>query len=241
MDVDVILALASSVADGDAVEFDGRREGAWFAQKGAHGLGEAASQGDLGGFVEVDGILVGEVEGGDCEEMAEALRCGRGIRILRQDPWETLVTFILSQNNNIPRIRLIVSRLCAACGNRFPEPEDLVRLGKDGLYALGCGFRAKYLADAAEKVLSGDVDFSRIRTAPDYGDAAGELTAIYGVGPKVAACVLLFGFHRTDAFPVDVWMKKALARKFPEGFDPAPLGEWAGYAQQCLFFAERER
>ena len=175
------------------------------------------------------------------EEMAEALRRGRGIRILRQDPWETLVTFILSQNNNIPRIRLIVSRLCDACGNRFPEPEDLIRLGTDGLYNLGCGFRAKYLADAAEKVLSGDVDFGRIGALPAYADAAAELTKIRGVGPKVAACVLLFGFRRTDAFPVDVWMKKALARRFPEGFDPTPLGDWAGYAQQCLFYAEREK
>ena len=175
------------------------------------------------------------------EEMAEALRRGRGIRILRQDPWEMLVTFILSQNNNIPRIRLIVSRLCGACGDRFPEPEDLCRLGTEGLYGLGCGFRAKYLADAAEKVLAGDVNLSRIGTLPSYADAAEELTKIRGVGPKVAACVLLFGFHRTDAFPVDVWMKKALARRFPEGFDPAPLGDWAGYAQQCLFYAEREQ
>lgn len=173
-------------------------------------------------------------------EMAEAVRRGRGIRILRQDPWETLVTFILSQNNNIPRIRLIVSRLCAACGGRFPDPEDLMRLGTEGLYALGCGFRAKYLSDAAAKALSGQVDFDRIRAYRRYEDAEEELRGILGVGPKVAACVLLFGFHRTDAFPVDVWMKKALARRFPEGFDPAPLGEWAGYAQQCLFFAERD-
>ena len=185
-------------------------------------------------------ILSAMPDEGSRAEMAEALRRGRGIRILRQDPWETLVTFILSQNNNIPRIRLIVSRLCAACGDRFPEPEDLIRLGTDGLYALGCGFRAKYLSDAAAKVLSGAVDPERIRTAGRYEDAEEELKRIHGVGPKVAACVLLFGFHRTDAFPVDVWMKKALARRFPEGFDPVPLGEWAGYAQQCLFYAERD-
>lgn len=174
-------------------------------------------------------------------EMAEALGIGRGIRILRQDPWETLVTFILSQNNNIPRIRGIVSRLCAACGNRFPEPEDLCSVGTDGLYALGCGFRAKYLTDAAGKLLSGEVSFDRIREAGTYEEAAEELEQIVGVGPKVAACALLFGFHRTEAFPVDVWMKKALAEHFPEGFDPAPLGRWAGYAQQCLFYAERKR
>ncbi len=172
--------------------------------------------------------------------MEDALGAGRGIRILRQDPWEALATFILTQNNNIPRIRGIVARLCAACGNRFPEPEDLLRIGTEGLYALGCGFRAKYLADAAEKVLSGEVSFDRISAAEAYGEAEEQLTAICGVGPKVAACALLFGFGRTDAFPVDVWMKRALAERFPEGFDASALGPWAGYAQQCLFFAERK-
>ena len=171
-------------------------------------------------------------------QMAEALESGRGIRILRQDPWETLVTFILSQNNNIPRIRGIVARLCAASGGRFPDPADISRIGTEGLYALGCGFRAKYLTDAAERAADGRLDFGRIAAA-GYEDACQELMKIRGVGPKVASCVLLFGFHRTEAFPVDVWMKKALARRFPDGFDPAPLGEWAGYAQQCLFYAER--
>lgn len=185
-------------------------------------------------------ILSAMPDGRSRAEMARALSAGRGIRILRQDPWETLVTFILSQNNNIPRIRGIVKRLCGACGNRFPEPEDLSSIGTDGLYALGCGFRAKYLSDAADRILSGGVSFDRIREAEKYEDAEAELEQIVGVGPKVAACVLLFGFHRTDAFPVDVWMKKALAEHFPEGFDPAPLGRWAGYAQQCLFYAQRE-
>ena len=198
---------------------------------------------DLGeNYAEGERIILDAMPDGHSRaEMAEALRRGRGIRILRQDPWETLVTFILSQNNNIPRIRGIVSRLCSACGDRFPEPEDLCSIGTDGLYALGCGFRAKYLSDAADKLLSGAVGFDRIREAETYEGAAAELEQIVGVGPKVAACALLFGFHRTEAFPVDVWMKKALAEHFPEGFDPAPLGRWAGYAQQCLFYAQRER
>ena len=184
-------------------------------------------------------ILDAVPDGRGREAMAAALDAGRGIRILRQDPWEALATFILTQNNNIPRIRGIVSRLCAASGNRFPEPEDLLRIGTEGLYALGCGFRAKYLTDAAEKVLSGGVDFGKVAGAESYADAEARLTVIRGVGPKVAACALLFGFHRTDAFPVDVWMKRALAEKFPEGLDPARFGRWAGYAQQCLFYAER--
>ena len=170
-------------------------------------------------------------------QMRDALNAGRGIRILRQEPWETLVTFILSQNNNIPRIKKIVGRLCEECGH-FPTPDDLKSIGTDGFYILGAGYRSGYLTDAAEKVLSGEVSLERIAAA-DYDAANAELQRIRGVGTKVAACVLLFGFHKTEAFPVDVWMKKALARRFPGGFDPAPLGRWAGYAQQCLFFAER--
>ena len=173
-------------------------------------------------------------------ETADALAAGRGIHILRQEPWETLVTFILSQNNNIPRIRGIVARLVRACG-RFPTPEDLFRIGADGLYALGCGFRAKYLADAAGRVLDGEVSLARIAGTMDYDAAQAELMTIRGVGPKVASCVLLFGFHRTEAFPVDVWMKKSLARRYPGGLDPAPFGRWAGYLQQCLFFSERNQ
>ncbi|MBR4206435.1 MAG: DNA-3-methyladenine glycosylase 2 family protein [Clostridia bacterium] len=170
--------------------------------------------------------------------MQAALDAGRGIRILRQDPWETLVTFILSQNNNIPRIKKLVARLAEAAG-RFPLPADLLSIGTEGLYVLGAGYRCGYLTDAAEKVLAGEVCLSRAASLPP-DEARAELMKIRGVGPKVADCVLLFGLHKTEAFPVDVWIKKALAEKFPEGFDPAPLGEWAGYAQQCLFYAQRE-
>ena len=185
-------------------------------------------------------ILDALPEGASRDAMADALRAGRGIRLLRQDPWEMLVTSILTQNNNIPRIRGIAARLCAASGGRFPEPADILRIGTEGLYALGCGFRAKYLTDAAERTADGRADPRKI-AAMGTEDARAVLEQIRGVGPKVASCALLFGYHRTEAFPVDVWMKRALAEIFPDGVDPALFGEWAGYAQQCMFWAEREK
>lgn len=178
--------------------------------------------------------------------MEEAVKRGSGIHILRQDPWEITVTFLLSQNNNIPRIRSLVDSLCQACAKdgdtdtlRFPSPEDLLNLGEDGLFRLKTGYRAAYLYDAAVKVADGRVNLYEIAACDDYEQATERISQIKGVGPKVASCILLFGFHKTEAFPVDVWMKRALARRFPGGFDPRPLGEWQGLAQQYLFYAER--
>lgn len=175
------------------------------------------------------------------EVMKRAISCGEGIRILRQEPWEMLVSFIVSQNNNIPRIRGILQNLCEVCGadGAFPKPEAFLELGVDGLYALRTGFRAKYLYDAAVKVASGAVDLNRIAACDDYDTCVRELERIKGVGTKVSACVLLFGFHKTEAFPVDVWMKKVIDRYFGGSLDGTVFGEYAGIAQQYLFYYER--
>lgn len=180
--------------------------------------------------------------------MADAMRMGEGIRILRQDPWETLISFIISQNNNIPRIKKIIRTLCDACGEpitcggrvyrAFPTAEALAELGVERLYELRTGFRAKYIYDAAVKVRDELLDFDEINAA-DYDRAAELLSGIKGVGPKVAACVLLFGFGKTEAFPVDVWIKRVLAKYYPDGLDVTALGRWAGLAQQYLFYYER--
>lgn len=172
--------------------------------------------------------------------MAQTVECGRGIRLLRQDKWEALVSFIVSQNNNIPRIKKILRALCEKCGvdGNFPTPEALLALGEEGLFALRTGFRAKYIYDAALKVSSGEIDLDET-DACDYDKAAEMLCRIKGVGPKVSACVLLFGFHKTEAFPVDVWMRKSLERHFPDGIDVKAFGKNAGLAQQYLFYYER--
>ena len=191
--------------------------------------------------------------------MNSAVDHGAGIRILRQDPWETLISFIISQNNNIPRIKKIISALCKTygerigdgaaqsigirrshiCENAFPTPESLAAAGEAAIFDLRTGFRAKYICDAAEKVASGTLSLDKVAAAKSYDEAAEMLMSISGVGPKVAACTLLFGFARLDAFPIDVWIKRVISLRFPDGLDPAVFGRFAGLAQQYLFYCER--
>lgn len=175
--------------------------------------------------------------------LAEAASYAPGIRILRQEPWEALCSFILSQNNNIPRIMGIVDRLCASFGDpladggfSFPGPERLAALSPEDLAPLRCGFRARYVIDAARKV-AGGLDLEALRTAP-LPEAREALQSIHGVGPKVAECALLYGLHRLDAFPLDVWMRRAMASLFP-GCAPETFGPYAGIAQQYIFHYSR--
>ena len=164
--------------------------------------------------------------------------CG-GIRILRQDPWEALCSFILSQNNNIPRIKGLVSRLCENFGDPidggfdFPKPGTLAALSPEDLAPVRCGFRDKYILDAAKKFASGELDPVKIAALP-LEAARNELMTISGVGPKVADCTLLFGFYKLTAFPADVWIKRAMAELFADGL-PACAKPYAGVAQQILF------
>lgn len=243
--------------------------------------------------------------------LREAAAFAPGIRILRQDPWEALCSFIISQNNHIPRIKGIIARLCQLLGDpisgetnmsapaglpweisgentsllhprditaqapeahpagpvtagsqpwvpgknspplhprdmtaqalglgyAFPRAEALAACSLEDLAPLRAGFRAKYLLDAARKVVSGQVDLDRIARSPaEWGRQ--ELQKIFGVGPKVAECVLLYGFHKTECFPMDVWMKRAMATLLP-GRNPQEFGENAGLAQQYLFHYSR--
>ena len=165
--------------------------------------------------------------------LAAACSFAGGIRLLRQDSWECLISFIISQNNNIPRIKGIIDRLCDMYGGRFPQAAELSACTADDLATLRSGFRAKYICDAAAKTAAGVTDLTKIATMP-IEEARTELKKICGVGPKVAECVLLFGMHRTEAFPVDVWIKRVLERYYPGGF-PENLKENAGIAQQYLF------
>lgn len=176
--------------------------------------------------------------------LAQAASYAPGIRILRQEPFETLCTFIISQNNNIKRIKGIIQRLCENFGNEieqgefdFPTAEVLSGLTVEDLSPLRAGFRNRYLIDAAKKVFSGEVDLQKCFTA-DYESARRELMKITGVGVKVADCTLLFGMHRIEAFPVDVWMKRAMEKLFPN-MTADDFGEYAGIAQQYIFHYSR--
>ncbi len=180
------------------------------------------------------------------ERMARIVSGCPGIRILRQDWWETLATFLISQNNNIPRIRAIVERLCREYGARggdgallFPAPETLARLEPEDLNCLKCGYRAPYLVDAARKAAEGVLREEDLKRLP-LEEARRLLGTVRGVGPKVADCVLLFGAHRLDAFPVDVWIRRAMDAWFPDGL-PGSVLPYAGIAQQYMFHYIRTR
>ena len=180
------------------------------------------------------------------EYMRAAVTEFPGIRILRQEPWEALCSFIISQNNNIPRIKGIIDRLCRLLGEplggedyAFPTPEAVAAAGVEGLAPIRAGFRAKYIIDAAQKVSRGEIDFDRIAAEGlDYGRE--ELIKIKGVGAKVAECTLLYGFGKVAAFPVDVWVRRIMQELYPNGLPECAEGV-RGIAQQYLFHWRRSR
>ncbi len=178
------------------------------------------------------------------EILNSAAEYGSGIRILRQDAWEALCSFIISQNNNIPRIKGIIERLCENFGEKidggyaFPTAEKIATLTLDDLAVLRSGFRAKYILDAAKKITDRVINLSEISKMPT-DIARSELTKIYGVGEKVADCTLLYGMGHINAFPKDVWIKRAINLLFG-GELKESQSENAGIIQQYIFFYARE-
>ncbi len=168
----------------------------------------------------------------ECPVLKTACQTCGGIRILKQDFWEMLVSFIFSQQNNIPRIKKIINSLCDVFGG-FPDAQSICDAGIDALEPLKSGFRAKYIIDAAQAVASGEINADTLKNA-DYETAKKILMQIKGVGPKVANCVLLFGLYKVEAFPVDVWIRRILDEHYPNGF-PQTLSDVGGIAQQYLF------
>lgn len=192
----------------------------------------------------------------DAPMRAAVARC-RGLRLLRQDPWECLASFICSSTKQIVQIRQIVALLSERWGrvvpappeavlrHAFPTPESVARAGEQALRDCKLGFRAPYLLDAARRVVEGRLDLERLLTL-ETGAAREALMEIHGVGRKIADCVLLFAYGRQDAFPIDVWVRRALSQLyFPrarrvtaarlESFSESYFGPYSGYAQQYLF------
>lgn len=171
--------------------------------------------------------------------MKDAIAYSQGIRVMNQPFFETLITFIISQNNNIPRIKKIVDALSATYGTKvgdvyaFPTAEQLADVTQEDFAELRVGFRAKYLTDAMDKIKNGVITEQAIRTM-DYDTAAKYLMQIKGVGPKVADCVLLFSCEKYESLPKDVWIKRALAELFPDGL-PQCIQGLEGIAQQYIF------
>lgn len=180
--------------------------------------------------------------------MEKCIEFGRGIRILKQDRWEALCSFIISQCNNIPRIKKIVETLCRCFGDEinymgetyyaFPSAERIALLSEPELAPLRSGYRAAYILAAARDVHSGTINFEELGGL-SHPEALKAVRQMRGVGEKVANCFILFGLHKMEAFPIDVWMKRALKEHFPEKFDPAVFGDYAGLAQQYIFYHAR--
>lgn len=183
--------------------------------------------------------------------LSEAIAFGRGIHILRQDPIETIFSFIVSQNNHIPRIKGIIERICDALGEdmgeyrAFPSLQALAAAGEEFYAGIGAGYRAAYLDRVAKAMLEANVEDL---SALDTESLRAQLMSMHGIGRKVADCILLFGFNRFDVFPVDTWIKKVFEGTYPD--IPADkmstllvqkYGKYAGFVQQWLFFFKRTK
>lgn len=184
------------------------------------------------------------------EIMARAVDFAGGIRLLNQEPYECLLSFIISQNNNIPRIKKIIGAMCERYGTqgRFPTATEMSSATEEELFALKMGFRNKYIYDGVQKILNMEVNLSELY-GTETSKARAELEKIKGVGPKVADCVLLFSLGHRNVFPVDVWVRRVMSELYFGGeeqsiktisaFAEEKWGALAGYAQQYLFYYAR--
>lgn len=196
--------------------------------------------------------------------MATSIKYGEGIRLLNQDLWETIISFIISANNNIPRIKGIIERLSTKYGKEivyngkpyytFPTPEELQNVTVEDYRKLGLGFRDIRLYETVHMVLDGKVDLEKMKTEEDTLKIREELLSLSGVGPKVADCILLFStLKRLEVFPIDVWVRRVMNELYIKNPDENKVnkkeimqvanekfGNLAGIAQQYLFYWKRE-
>ena len=192
--------------------------------------------------------------------LKNSIEYGNGIRILKQDLWETLLSFIISANNNIPRIKTIIERIAKKYGNKieyknkiyytFPTAEMLQNTNVEDFRSLGLGFRDVRIYETVQKTLKGEIDLKELKQEENTERLRKELLEIPGVGPKVADCVMLFALNRFDVFPVDVWVKRVISELYFDKKEQTPniihefaekqYGNLAGLAQQYLFYWRRE-
>lgn len=177
-----------------------------------------------------------------------AVQCGSGIRILHQDLWEMIITFLISQQNNISRIRGCIERLCARYGEQmesdgteyysFPTPEQLSAATEADLRQLGMGYRARYIVETTRSILTGEVSLDRLYQIKYYRTARKELMKLSGVGEKVADCICLFALHHMDAFPIDTHIRQVLDEHYRRGFPNRRYRGMRGIMQQYIFYYE---
>ena len=197
------------------------------------------------------------------DNLKVATKYGKGIRILNQELWETIISFIISANNNIPRIKGIIERMSEKYGKKtsfngktyysFPTPKELSKATVEDLRKLGLGFRDKRIYETTKLIASGEVDLKKLYKL-NTADARDKLLELQGVGPKVADCILLFSdLKRFDVFPIDVWVRRVMnelyihnkdenkvSKKEIEKIANEKFGDYKGLAQQYLFYWKRE-
>ena len=197
------------------------------------------------------------------DNMKKSIEYGNGIRILNQDLWECIISFIISANNNIPRIKKIIERLSKAYGKKvslngvdyytFPTPEELSKASVEDLRALGLGFRDKRVYDTTQLIHSKEFDLEKLKKETDSEVIREKLLTLPGVGPKVADCIMLFSLKRFEVFPIDVWVRRVMNELYIGNPDETRVGKkeiesiakekyanLAGIAQQYLFYWKRE-
>ncbi len=196
------------------------------------------------------GRIMGMIDPGDVY-LLKAAAYGSGIRILRQDLWEMIISFIVSQQNNLRRIRKCIETLCQRYGEEkklengrkyylFPTPEALAKASVEELYACNLGYRSKYIHKTAGSVAYKEVDLEAIKQM-DYKEAMAELCRLTGVGEKVANCICLFALHKTEAFPVDTHIQKVLKEQYAGGFPFERYGGYSGILQQYIFYYDLKK
>ncbi len=198
------------------------------------------------------GQLIDKIKLGNDVFLKEAVDFGRGIRILRQDFFEMMISFILSQNKNIPAIKNSVEYLCRQYGEQrlhkdtgtvyytFPTPEALSGASKEELRTLSVGYRDAYILSAAGAVTEGQLNPDEIKGF-GYEKAKQALLCIHGIGEKVANCICLYGLHHIDVFPIDVWMKRILKEVYQDHFNADQYSGAMGIIQQYMFYYMRNK
>lgn len=191
--------------------------------------------------------------------LKESIEYGYGIRILKQDLWETLISFIISANNNIPRIKLIIERICKQYGRKivlenkeyytFPRPEELKNATIQDFRNLGLGFRDVRVYETVQNVLANKINLKELEEEQNIQNLRNKLLEIPGVGPKVADCIMLFALKKYEVFPIDVWVRRVISELYFDKNEQKPqviqkfakekYGKLAGLAQQYLFFWRR--
>lgn len=195
--------------------------------------------------------------------LKESINFGEGIRILKQDLWECIISFIISANNNIPRIKKIIEKLSLNYGEKiefegkdyytFPTPKSLAKASVEDLRSLGLGFRDKRIYNTTKMILEKQIDLEKIKNMETTNEMREELLKLDGVGPKVADCILLFSLKRVDVFPIDVWVRRVMNDLYIHNEDEEKVNKkelqklaeekflgLSGIAQQYLFYWKRE-